>query len=87
MGHSNPLQFLVVRNAFFKKKYERWALLKTAIGRIKKRSIKRNWKSPRFEADLYNMLTDVNWIAEYKLMYLKQLKLVTNAALPSLRNL
>lgn len=30
------------------------------------------------------MLTDVNWIAEYKLMYLKQLKLVTNAALPSL---
>jgi hypothetical protein len=29
------------------------------------------------------MLTEVNWMAEYKLMYLKQLKLVTNAARPS----
>lgn len=42
------------------------------------------WKSPRFEADAYRKLTDVNWMAEYRLMYLKQLKLVTKAARPSL---
>lgn len=28
---------------------------------------------------------EVNWIAEYRLMYLKQLKLVTKAARPSLQ--
>lgn len=44
------------------------------------------WKSPRFDADAYKKLTDVNWMAEYKLIYLKQLKLVTNAARPSLIN-
>lgn len=42
------------------------------------------WKSPRLDADAYKKLTDVNCIAEYKLMYLKQLKLVTSAARPSL---
>jgi hypothetical protein len=45
------------------------------------------WKSPKFEADAYKKLTEVNWIAEYKLMYLKQLKLVTKAARPSLSHL
>src|SRR2546421_4532899 len=54
-----------------------------AIGKMRARSINRNWKSPRLEADAYRKLTDVNWIAEYKLMYLKQQKLVTRAALPS----
>ena len=44
----------------------------------------RTWKSPRFEAEAYRKLTDVNWMAEYRLMNLKQLKLVTSAALPSL---
>lgn len=48
--------------------------------------MKRNWKSPRLEADAYRKLTEVNWMAEYRLMYLKQLKLVTSAALPSLNN-
>lgn len=42
------------------------------------------WKSPRLEALAYRKLTLVNWIAEYKLMYLKQLKLVTSDARPSL---
>lgn len=55
-----------------------------AMGRMRRRSMNRNWKSPRFEADAYRKLTDVNWMAEYKLMYLKQLKLVTKAARPSL---
>lgn len=31
-----------------------------AIGRIKRRSINRNWKSPRFEALAYKKLTEVN---------------------------
>lgn len=57
--------------------------MKMAIGRISARSMYKNWKSPRFDAVAYRKLTDVNWIAEYKLMYLKQLKLVTRAALPS----
>lgn len=43
------------------------------------------WKSPRFEAVAYRKLTLVNWIAEYRLMYLKQLKLVTSDARPSLK--
>ena len=42
------------------------------------------WKSPKFEPEVYRKLTEVNWIAEYKLMYLKQQKLVTRAARPSL---
>jgi hypothetical protein len=42
------------------------------------------WKSPRLEAFAYRKLTVVNWIAEYRLMYLKQLKLVTSEARPSL---
>lgn len=42
------------------------------------------WKSPRFDAEAYKKLTEVNCMAEYKLIYLKQLKLVTNAARPSL---
>jgi hypothetical protein len=46
--------------------------------------MKRNWKSPKFDALAYRKLTEVNWIAEYRLMYLKQLKLVTRAARPSL---
>lgn len=44
----------------------------------------RTWKSPRFEPEVYRKLTDENWIAEYRLMNLKQQKLVTNAARPSL---
>jgi hypothetical protein len=58
--------------------------IKIAIGRIRRRSINRNWKSPKFEARAYRNVTEVNWIAEYRLMYLKQLKLVTKAARPSL---
>ena len=58
--------------------------MKMAIGRMRARSMNRNWKSPRFDADAYKKLTEVNWIAEYKLMYLKQQKLVTSAARPSL---
>jgi hypothetical protein len=58
--------------------------MKTAIGKMRARSMKRNWKSPRLDAEAYKKLTEVNWMAEYKLMYLKQLKLVTSAALPSL---
>src|ERR1700742_34243 len=58
--------------------------MKMASGKISARSIKRNWKSPKFDADAYRKLTDVNWMAEYKLMYLKQQKLVTRAARPSL---
>lgn len=46
----------------------------------------RTWKSPKLDAEAYKKLTDVNCIAEYKLMYLKQLKLVTRAARPSLQN-
>ena len=57
--------------------------MKMAIGKMSKRSMKRNWKSPRLEAEAYRKLTEVNCIAEYKLMYLKQQKLVTSAALPS----
>lgn len=41
-------------------------------------------KSPRLEAEAYRKLTVVNWIAEYRLIYLKQEKLVTSAARPSL---
>lgn len=75
--------------------------LKIAIGRMRKRSMNKNyasrsvsvygkrvrqptWKSPRFEAEAYRKLTEVNWMAEYRLMYLKQQKLVTRAARPSL---
>lgn len=57
--------------------------MKMAIGKMRARSMNRNWKSPRLDADAYKKLTDVNWIAEYRLMYLKQQKLVTSAALPS----
>lgn len=60
-------------------------LMKMAIGKISARSMNRNWKSPRFDAEAYKKLTEVNCIAEYRLMYLKQLKLVTSAALPSLQ--
>ena len=35
-----------------------------AIGRISNRSMYKNWKSPRFDADAYKKLTDVNWMAE-----------------------
>ena len=42
------------------------------------------WKSDKFEADAYRKLTEMNCIAEYVLIYLKQQKLVTNAARPSL---
>ena len=45
---------------------------------------KLTWKSPRLEAEAYKKLTDVNWIAEYMLIYLKQQKLVTSAVRPSL---
>ena len=58
--------------------------IKIAMGKMRSRSMKRNWKSPRFDAFAYKKLTEVNWMAEYRLMYLKQLKLVTRAALPSL---
>lgn len=44
------------------------------------------WKSPRLDAEAYRKLTEVNCMAEYKLIYLKQLKLVTRAALPSLHD-
>ena len=43
------------------------------------------WKSPKFEAVAYKKLTLVNWMAEYRLIYLKQLKLVTSDARPSLQ--
>ncbi|KAL7350531.1 hypothetical protein ACKS0A_02960 [Histoplasma ohiense] len=54
------------------------------MGRIKRRSINKYWKSPRLDAEVYRKLTEVNWMAEYKLINLKQQKLVTKAALPSL---
>ena len=41
-------------------------------------------RSPRLEAEVYRKLTVVNCIAEYRLIYLKQEKLVTSAARPSL---
>jgi hypothetical protein len=42
------------------------------------------WKSPRLDAVVYRKLTVANWIAEYKLIYLKQQKLVTSELRPSL---
>jgi hypothetical protein len=46
--------------------------------------IVRTWKSPKFDPEPYRNATEVNCIAEYRLIYLKQLKLVTSAARPSL---
>jgi hypothetical protein len=60
--------------------------MKMAMGKIRIRSIYKYWKSPRLDANAYNKLTVVNWIILYKAMYLKQLKLVTNAPRPSLEN-
>src|SRR5690349_21394086 len=58
--------------------------MKTAIGKMSAKSIYKNWKSPRLDAKAYSKLTVVNWMMLYRAMYLKQLKLVTNAARPSL---
>lgn len=57
--------------------------MKTASGRMTKRSMMRNMASPRFESIEYRRVTETVWIMAYSAMYLKHASDVVSAERPS----